>query len=110
MAMETAAFGSLVVVPLRSSPEVCSFGTEVQQYLAAFRELRKNCGFTAAEREELEALFQKFDVDESGLLSTEELRRVLKYMGYNPTDHLFDELVAQAQRRGGIHCFLIRNS
>lgn len=63
-------------------------------FVAALRELRKNCGFTRTDRVYLEDLFAKFDLDGSGVLSTEELRRIIRYQGYEIGDDVFADLVA----------------
>ena len=36
--------------------------------------------------------FSRFDTDRDGLIGTEELRRVLRHLGHNPTDAELQEL------------------
>ena len=61
-------------------------------YVAAFRMLRKNYGFTAEERENLFEVYDKFDPDEEGI-ETKAFRRVLKYLGYELPQDQFNKLV-----------------
>jgi len=69
-------------------------------FVLAFRDLRLHCGFTKDEREELEGVFEKFDQDGSGNVSTEEMRRVLHYMGFNPSEEMFVSLVKAVDTDG----------
>merc|ERR1719258_456525 len=69
-------------------------------FVLAFRDLRLHCGFTKDEREELEGVFEKFDQDGSGNVSTDEMRRVLHYMGFNPSEEMFVSLVKAVDTDG----------
>merc|ERR1719456_626542 len=69
-------------------------------FVLAFRDLRLHCGFTKDEREELEGVFEKFDQDGSGNVSTDEMRRVLQYMGFNPSEEMFVSLVKAVDTDG----------
>jgi Ca2+-binding EF-hand superfamily protein len=69
-------------------------------FVLAFRDLRLHCGFTKDEREELEGVFEKFDQDGSGNISTAEMRRVLQYMGFNPSEEMFASLVKAVDTDG----------
>ena len=43
-------------------------------------------GLTDGEKEEYYAAFRMFDTDDSGTISTNELGKVMKLLGKNPTD------------------------
>jgi calmodulin len=45
-------------------------------------------------------VFEKFDQDLSGNVSASELTRVLKYMGFNPSQDMVDDLVKKADADG----------
>merc|ERR1719313_1123006 len=53
-------------------------------FVLAFRDLRLHCGFTRDERDEMEDVFKKFDQDDSGNVSSEEMRRVFEIHGLSP--------------------------
>jgi Ca2+-binding EF-hand superfamily protein len=69
-------------------------------FVLAFRDLRLHCGFTREERDEMEEVFEKFDQDGSGCVSSEEMRRVLKYMGFHPSDDMFGNLIKAVDTDG----------
>merc|ERR1719182_192948 len=69
-------------------------------FVLAFRDLRLHCGFTRDERDEMQDVFQKFDQDDSGNVSSEEMRRVLKYMGFHPSDEMFGSLIKAVDTDG----------
>merc|ERR1719199_2089481 len=69
-------------------------------FVLAFRDLRLHCGFTRDERDEMEDVFKKFDQDDSGNVSSEEMRRVLKYMGFHPSDEMFNNLIKAVDTDG----------
>merc|ERR1719171_394291 len=69
-------------------------------FVLAFRDLRLHCGFTREERDEMQDVFQKFDQDDSGNVSAEEMRRVLKYMGFHPSDEMFANLIKAVDTDG----------
>ena len=50
--------------------------------------------------EELRRAFQVFDHDNSGTISTEELRSVLKSIGEDPSDAEIDEMMVQVDTDG----------
>jgi Ca2+-binding EF-hand superfamily protein len=69
-------------------------------YIATFRQLRMTGGFTEDERDEIAACFEKFDQDGSGNVDSEELLRVFKYMGFNPSEEVFDTVVKAVDTDG----------
>ena len=46
------------------------------------------------------AVFDKFDADLSGLISAKEFARVLKYMGFNPSEEVFDSILRAVDADG----------
>merc|ERR1719487_127229 len=72
----------------------------LDDYIATFRQLRMTGGFTEDEREEIDACFDKFDADMSGNVSSEELMRVFKYMGFNPSQEVFEKVVKAVDTDG----------
>merc|ERR1719281_9202 len=69
-------------------------------FVHCFREMRLHSGFTADERDEFQVVFEKFDQDGSGNVSAEELRNVLRYMGFYPTPEMLLQLVKRADTDG----------
>lgn len=53
--------------------------------------------------QELLNAFKVFDKDNSGTISSEELRNVLKSLGENLTDAELDEMIKMADRNGDGH-------
>merc|ERR1719171_1696029 len=70
-------------------------------YLHAIRNLRKTAGFTKDEREEMSAVFQKFDTRGIGSVECPNLGKVLHYMGYFPTDEILEKLIREVDADGG---------
>merc|ERR1719335_699985 len=73
---------------------------DVDGFVHCFRDMRLHSGFTADEREEFQVVFEKFDQDGSGCVSTEELRNVLRYMGFYPSEEMLVALVKRADTDG----------
>merc|ERR1719174_279536 len=69
---------------------------DVDIFIAAYRSLRIHNGLNEEERDEFESVFNKFDQDGSGCISTDEMQRVLTYMGFQPSEEMFYQLVTQA--------------
>jgi len=72
----------------------------LEGFVDAVRKLRRCAGFTDEERDELDACFEKFDQDMSGNVSSEELMRVFRYMGFNPSEEVFENVVKQVDADG----------
>jgi calmodulin len=70
------------------------------EFFALMKFLRKTEGFTKAERDQLHALFAKFDIDGSGEISTLELSGALRAIGYPTSLDILQGLVTEVDVDG----------
>merc|ERR1712196_170509 len=70
------------------------------EFFKLMQHLRKTEGFTAEEIGTFTKLFQKFDVDDSGEISTLELSQILRNLGYPTSVDVLQGLIAEVDVDG----------
>jgi calcium-binding protein CML len=62
--------------------------------------VRRHEGFTSSEVEEIKSMFHKFDIDKSGSLESQELSRVLRYLGFAMDEKVVNHILREVDVDG----------
>jgi len=73
---------------------------DAEGFVHTLRDIRLHNGFTTQERTEFQSVFEKFDQDGSGNVNAVELKNVLRYMGYHPSEEALQKLIKLADSDG----------